>query len=407
MSKAFRLSLIILVLVMLMMPTVQAQEPVYGVFFYLPTCPHCHEVMDNHWPDIESRFGDQLRVIFVDVSTPDGGKLMQSAYDSGLIDSGSVPQLIIGSDVMVGSNDIPRLAPRVIEEGLAKGGIGYPDIPNIDMWFMDAGMGEFAPSAEMFTSSLSDDPANFIAMGVLAFLVLSLILIGFAAWQLMGQNSIQLLSKLMTQIGWWMLLISSLTGFGLGLTLLFGSEELVITSLAILLSILFIGTVAVIGNKPTLHEVPNWLVPVTIIAGIIAAAYLSYVEFYSTDAVCGAMGNCNMVQESDYAQIGGIPIGFMGLAAYVIMLVVWLVGRSDYKQLADSVLVGFAVLGTMFSAYLTFLEPFVIGATCVWCLTSAIVMLSLLWLIVPPVLDRFAPKAKRRKHYDEAQMSRI
>ncbi|WP_287908301.1 vitamin K epoxide reductase family protein [Chloroflexus sp.] len=32
--------------------------------------------------------------------------------------------------------------------------------------------------------------------------------------------------------------------------------------------------------------------------------------------------------------------------------------------------------GTLFSLYLTFLEPFVIGATCIWCLLSAITMTS-------------------------------
>jgi uncharacterized membrane protein len=31
-------------------------------------------------------------------------------------------------------------------------------------------------------------------------------------------------------------------------------------------------------------------------------------------------------------------------------------------------------LGTLFSIYLTFLEPFVIGATCMWCLSSATIM---------------------------------
>jgi len=39
--------------------------------------------------------------------------------------------------------------------------------------------------------------------------------------------------------------------------------------------------------------------------------------------------------------------------------------------------------GIAFSIYLTFLEPFVIGATCAWCLTSAIVMTALFWLAAP------------------------
>jgi uncharacterized membrane protein len=37
-----------------------------------------------------------------------------------------------------------------------------------------------------------------------------------------------------------------------------------------------------------------------------------------------------------------------------------------------------ALGGTLFSIYLTFLEPFVIGATCVWCLGSALCMTLLL-----------------------------
>lgn len=37
--------------------------------------------------------------------------------------------------------------------------------------------------------------------------------------------------------------------------------------------------------------------------------------------------------------------------------------------------------------HLTFLEPFVIGATCAWCLTSAVVMTLLLWTTTAPVVQ--------------------
>jgi uncharacterized membrane protein len=40
----------------------------------------------------------------------------------------------------------------------------------------------------------------------------------------------------------------------------------------------------------------------------------------------------------------------------------------------------FAVVGTVFSAYLTFLEPFVIGAVCAWCLSSAVLITALMLL---------------------------
>jgi len=40
--------------------------------------------------------------------------------------------------------------------------------------------------------------------------------------------------------------------------------------------------------------------------------------------------------------------------------------------------------GTLFSIYLTFLEPFVIGATCLWCLSSAVIMTTLFILALKP-----------------------
>ncbi len=44
------------------------------------------------------------------------------------------------------------------------------------------------------------------------------------------------------------------------------------------------------------------------------------------------------------------------------------------------------VVGVVFSIYLTFLEPFVIGATCAWCLTSALAVTLIMWLSARPGL---------------------
>jgi uncharacterized membrane protein len=52
--------------------------------------------------------------------------------------------------------------------------------------------------------------------------------------------------------------------------------------------------------------------------------------------------------------------------------------------LAWPALLAMTLFGTLFSVYLTFLEPFVIGATCAWCLTSAVLMAALLALAAAP-----------------------
>jgi len=112
------------------------------------------------------------------------------------------------------------------------------------------------------------------------------------------------------------------------------------------------------------------------------AAYLSFVEVTGTPAVCGPVGDCNAVQQSVHARLFGLlPVGVLGLAGYAAMLGAWAVARAGGGPMAGrarGALWGMAWVGTAFSAYLTFLEPFVIGATCAWCVSSALVMAVLL-----------------------------
>jgi uncharacterized membrane protein len=77
----------------------------------------------------------------------------------------------------------------------------------------------------------------------------------------------------------------------------------------------------------------------------------------------------------------------LGLLGYAAILIVWIVARFGHGPLAGlawSALLAMTLFGTLFSIYLTFLEPFVIGATCAWRLTSAVVMTALLALTATP-----------------------
>jgi uncharacterized membrane protein len=60
------------------------------------------------------------------------------------------------------------------------------------------------------------------------------------------------------------------------------------------------------------------------------------------------------------------------------------------RDQARVTLFALALVGTVFSIYLTFLEPFVIGATCAWCLTSSVVVTVLLWLSAGPGIAAWA-----------------
>jgi uncharacterized membrane protein len=177
------------------------------------------------------------------------------------------------------------------------------------------------------------------------------------------------------------------------------TQDLLGNSLAILI---LVGMILVFGwsmflfkrspGAARLPEVPaqswSWPVPVLCLVGLGVAGYLAYVETTQVQAVCGPVGDCNTVQQSEYARLFGIlPIGILGMAGYVMILLAWVIGHSANQRLtvyARLTQLGMTAFGVLFSIYLTFLEPFVIGATCAWCLTSAIIMTALFWLSLVP-----------------------
>jgi uncharacterized membrane protein len=163
-----------------------------------------------------------------------------------------------------------------------------------------------------------------------------------------------------------------------------GNGISIVVLIALVISLIAAPLLAIRGSLPAGS---SWLVIVLVVIGIGVAAYLANIETSGNEAVCGPVGDCNAVQESEYAKLLGIPIGVLGVIGYLLIGGLWVASRVAKGRLADWALVLIAVgafTGTLFSAYLTFLEPFVIGATCMWCITSALVMLALLWLSAGP-----------------------
>jgi len=118
--------------------------------------------------------------------------------------------------------------------------------------------------------------------------------------------------------------------------------------------------------------------------GLAVAIYMAYVEVTRVEAVCGPVGDCSTIQQSPCASLFGlIPIGFLGVLGYLVVGIVWLVSvfsENKWRKLSLYSLWGLLLFGTVFSIYLTFLEPYGIGATCAWCLISPIVMILLFWI---------------------------
>jgi uncharacterized membrane protein/thiol-disulfide isomerase/thioredoxin len=383
---------------------------VYGVFFYSPTCPHCIDVITNHWENIQAEFSDQLRVLFIDASTVEGGRIMQDALTAMQIEARGVPMLIIGSRVLVGSNDIPLMTPGVVREGLNAGGIGLPPIPGIEALYQNAMAHEEeqagatrlahettdsppSQAASLTERILADPVANGLAIFVLIMLVLSFLV--FIPPVVHTDTKYVPATFLPSRLQPIALGFIALVGTGMAFSLLAGANgNLLVLVLAAgeLLVFLLIAGLLLRQRLP----LPVWVMPLVALNGLAVAGYLTFVELTLSDAVCGVVGNCNVVQQSSYARIFSVPVGLLGMMCYSLILALWLLSRKrEQRQFTSNLLRLLVMTGVAFSIYLTFLEPFVIGASCIWCLTSAVIMLLLLWLMMPvDAATRSAPLVK-------------
>jgi uncharacterized membrane protein len=80
-------------------------------------------------------------------------------------------------------------------------------------------------------------------------------------------------------------------------------------------------------------------------------------------------------------------VAWLGAAGTTLQVLAWLatrVGGDRSRRVFVIVLFGLGIFGVVFSLYLTALEPFVIGATCAWCLTSAVLQAAILLLVSGP-----------------------
>ena len=104
--------------------------------------------------------------------------------------------------------------------------------------------------------------------------------------------------------------------------------------------------------------------------GIAVSAYLVWVHYSGSLALCVGVGGCETVQASRYAAVGPLPVAVLGLAGFIAIAAVAASRlRPDPPAWTLTALFAMALAGTLYAAYLTYLELFIIGAVCPWCVT--------------------------------------
>jgi uncharacterized membrane protein len=116
--------------------------------------------------------------------------------------------------------------------------------------------------------------------------------------------------------------------------------------------------------------------------GLLDAAYLALERVNGGPIACPVGGGCETVQSSAYALLFGIPVAFIGVAGYALLLVAAVLSLQGYKLGGISLnvlLLGLASIALLAGMYFMYLQVAVIGAICFWCAIAALLDL-LIWL---------------------------
>ncbi len=350
----------------------ESQAIVQAVLFYSPTCPHCHQVINQDLPPLNEQYGERLQILGVDTSKPLGQELYQNAIEYYGISEArrGVPAMVIGETVLVGSIEIPQTFPQLVAQGMSSGGIGWPAIP---------GLREAVPDLPPSAGSQSGEGSTAETAVSQSAPESAAIELGASLEEIDTTDMAAEIAPPPDPVGF---MLAWLVMAGMWLGLAFTVWRLWSARVEI-------------ANIPETAVAPvkNLLVPMLVILGLIVSAYLSYVEITQVEAVCGPVGECNIVQSSSYAQILGIPIAVLGVINYLAVGGLWLWQRNNLQSRQPTLLMlGLTIFGTLFSIYLTTVELFAIEAVCLWCLSSAVVTTFLMVVVARAVKNqRFSP----------------
>ena len=127
-----------------------------------------------------------------------------------------------------------------------------------------------------------------------------------------------------------------------------------------------------------LSSLSRWGIALGLI-GLSDSIYLVGIKIFPGALFCTNAGGCEKVNSSPYSEIHGIPIAVFGALAYaaILALLIFEPRLALLRERGPLFVFGLTFTGTLYSAYLTYIELEVLHSVCPYCATSAIVMTAL------------------------------
>jgi len=136
--------------------------------------------------------------------------------------------------------------------------------------------------------------------------------------------------------------------------------------------------------RPHFQLNPRTLSLILVVAGLFVSGYLSYVKLTEVPMVCvgGGVFNCEVVQNSAYSRLFGIPIAWLGFAVYITLgVILALDDRITFlREYGITLFFGINLFAWLFSMWLVYVQFVLLQALCLWCLTHEAII-TLLFVV--------------------------
>ena len=112
----------------------EVEGAVHALYFYANDCPHCIDVLDTLIRSLQSEYGDLLDIRLLEIGIPEYYEAMLLIESCCEVDPSerSIPSLVIDDQILIGETEIREQFPTLVEEGIAAGGVPFPDIEGLD-----------------------------------------------------------------------------------------------------------------------------------------------------------------------------------------------------------------------------------------------------------------------------------
>ncbi len=110
------------------------------------------------------------------------------------------------------------------------------------------------------------------------------------------------------------------------------------------------------------------------VAGFMLATYIYLKKQKAQPLVCPLNGECDLVTQSQYSKFLGVAVEKMGMLYYALVIVIYALHGFMPGLLPDVamfLMTGVTIGAFIFSAYLIFIQAFVLKKWCTWCIFSA------------------------------------